>query len=79
MEMQKLTINGQTFTVADPDALHPKDVEGMIRGDQQQFLTPQQQAQARANIGALGAIATVQNGVLVVSLAVVEDNILKIK
>ena len=45
----------------------------------EQELTPEQQAQARKNIGALGATASIENGVLKVELATIKDNILIIK
>lgn len=51
MEIKTLTVNGQTFTVADPDALHREDVEALVSSEPQQ-LSAAQKAQARANIGA---------------------------
>lgn len=51
MEIKTLTVNGQTFTVADPDALHREDIEVLVSSDPQQ-LSAARQAQARANIGA---------------------------
>lgn len=51
MEIKTLTVNGQTFTVADPDALHREDIATLVSFDPQQ-LSAAQKAQARANIGA---------------------------
>lgn len=50
MEIKTLTVNGQTFTVADPDALHREDITALVSTTPQQF-TAAEKAQARKNIG----------------------------
>lgn len=45
----------------------------------EQTLTDEQKAQARENIGALGATATIEDGVLVVGAATIENDILIMK
>lgn len=78
MEIKTLTLNGQTFTVADPDALHREDIAALVSSDPQQ-LSDAQKAQARANIGALSGAATIANNILVIGAASIENNILVMK
>ena len=79
-EMKTFTVKGPagnvTYEIVD-EAARKKVAQAVSYTEQE--LTPEQQAQARKNIGALGATASIENGVLKVELATIKDNILIIK
>ena len=55
-QMNKLTINGESFDIED---------KGAVRFDSDQSLTELQQERIRANIGAIGGKVTIENNVLI--------------
>lgn len=63
MQMKTLTVNGQTYTVTDANALHEEDAGGFVCAEKEQIFTPEQQIRARQNIGAAGIfVVELQDG-----------------